>query len=358
MKIFYDHQIFWKQNFGGISRYYINLIKHLIKLKVDVEVIAPFFRNIYLKELTNLKINGIYLKKNPLYLGWLINYINKNFSKYLFKKKKPDIIHSTYYNLDHLEQCSGKIIITVYDLIHEIRKNEKNFLPKKKILEKAKKIICISEETKKKLSTIYDIDINKIDVIYMGYEHILYDEILDLNLKNPYILYVGSREKYKNFDYFIKQFSKSKNVRNDFDICLFGGGPIQGKEKELILSSGIKLEQIKHFSGSDQILYSLYKQANLFIFPSKFEGFGIPLIEAQACGCPVLANDIKIFREICKDSVLYFDENKENDLSIKLEEILGSKEKLNLIKSRGDLNFLNYSWKKCAKDTLKIYQKI
>ena len=102
----------------------------------------------------------------------------------------------------------------------------------------------------------------------------------------------------------------------------------------------------------------LYKKAKLFIFPSQYEGFGIPLIEAMSVGCPVLASNIDVFSEICKNGINYFENNDTDDLSEKLNYLLYSDNKLLSKKDLALSISKNYSWKKCSEETYNIYSKL
>ena len=128
------------------------------------------------------------------------------------------------------------LIITVYDLIHEKLGIENNIeiLPKLKSLKIADHIISISEKTKKDLIKFYDIAEDKISVVYLGSNHALTTEssLNNIHNKKPFILYVGSREKYKNFEFFLKGYSISEKLKNDFDLLLFGGGKLSANEKK------------------------------------------------------------------------------------------------------------------------------
>ena len=105
-------------------------------------------------------------------------------------------------------------------------------------------------------------------------------------------------------------------------------------------------------------MYYLYSKAALFVFPSQYEGFGIPLLEAMSVGCPVLASDTNIFKEICKNGVHYFKNNDQHDLTERLEFLLFSD---SILSSKKDLALSicrQYSWKKCAKETYNVYKKL
>ena len=122
-------------------------------------------------------------------------------------------------------------------------------------------IICISKKTKEDLIKFYNISENKISVIYLGSDHALSspNKYESLNKDKPYILYVGSREKYKNFQFFLEGYSLSERLKMDFNLVLFGGGKLSNKERKII--SGLKIDHknIIQIDGDDKKLYQLYK---------------------------------------------------------------------------------------------------
>jgi len=362
MRIIYDHNIFWSQKFGGISRYFVNLLKNIQKKNnIDLRVIAPFYRNIYLKnEIDKKKIVGLYLKKEIPKTSFMFKSFNKFFFKNFVHSYKPSLIHSTYYN-ENIDKKTTPLIITVYDLIHEklgIENNTK-ILPKLKSLKLADHIVSISEKTKKDLMKFYNIDKDKISVIYLGSNHALTNQKIlnNANSEKPFILYVGSREKYKNFEFFLKGYSISEKLKNDFDLLLFGGGKLSVYEKKKI--NEYKLHnKVFHKEGTDEELYQLYKTAKVFIFPSIYEGFGLPLVEAMANDCPVICSNIDVFKEIAGNAAEYFDPSNVENFKAKIEEVIYSNTRLQELKSLGKMKSRNYDWEKCADETIKIYKKL
>tara|TARA_B100000686_G_scaffold352911_1_gene456487 strand:- start:252 stop:1349 length:1098 start_codon:yes stop_codon:yes gene_type:complete len=361
MKIIYDHKIFWSQKYGGISRYFVNIIKNMQKYqKIDFKIIAPFYQNTYLKnEIKREKIIGIHLKKKIPKTSFLFEKFNNFFFKHAVHNYKPSLIHSTYYN-ESINKKNIPLIITVYDLIHEklaIKKNNEIF-PKFKSLMMADHIISISKKTKDDLIKFYNINENKISVVYLGSNHALSnaDEYKAINKQKPYILYVGSREKYKNFEFFLKGYSFSEKLKKDFNIVLFGGGKLTNNERKII--SELKLDnKVIHKEGNDKELYQLYRSSKVFIFPSIYEGFGLPLVEAMANECPVICSKNQIFEEIAGEAAEYFDPTNLENFKEKVEEVIYSNSRIKELKLLGKNKSENYSWEKCTNETLKIYDK-
>ncbi len=362
MKIAYNNSIFFTQKYGGISRYFCSIINEFIKSEKQVKVFSPIFKNNYLLDLPKKFRKGSYISRYPIPLFF------KNFVDYVcytqINNSNYDIVHDTYYSENILSYRNKKKVITVYDLIHEkfnkLYKN-KNLQLKEKIIQNSDAIICISENTKKDLLEYYKVNEKKIFVSYLGYDHIsdnFSSQSFDkLEIPNNFILFVGSRLKYKNFELFIKSYNNNKNIKNDFDIVCFGGGNFSKEEIKKFDELEIK-NRVHYFEGRDNFLSYLYMKAKLFIFPSQYEGFGIPLIEAMSIGCPVLASDIDVFSEICKNGVNYFKNNDSDDLSEKLSYLLYSDTQL-LSKKDLALNISKeYSWKKCSEKTYNIYSQL
>jgi glycosyltransferase involved in cell wall biosynthesis len=358
LKIAYDYKIFWSQRYGGISRYFSNLFFNFHLKNIDFKIFAPFYKNHYIKNLNHSNLNGKHLNYVIPYTSFIIKKFTEVYGFHLMRKWKPDIIHYTYY-YNKLKKTDKPTIITVYDLIHEKNSisNNKPFFPKKNMIELADHIICISEKTRKDLIEIYGVQEKKTSVIYLGSEHAeIQKTTKNMNLDKPYILFVGSREKYKNFNFFIKSYAESNKLLNNFDIVLFGGGNLNKEEKKFITKNKINENSIKYIFGDDELLMQLYQNAGVFVFPSLDEGFGIPVVEALKNKCPVICSDIEIFREIGGDYVKYFNIHHTESLTKAIEDIMFSIEEKNLFKEKGYTNSKKFSWKKCADETLLVYK--
>ncbi len=355
MKIIFDHQIFTQQLFGGISRYVVNLCNSLNnENNTNCKIFAPLHTNFHLKKFDN---------KNKIFFPTKINFLKKNmfkinqklFDKYI-REYKPDIHHATYYD-DYLKKKDIPKILTIHDLTHEKLSNS-NIYPKQESISSSDHIICVSHSTKKDLQKFYEIDEKKISVIYES-AGILKNNIEIKNSEfekiKPYILYVGSRHGYKNWEFFIKAYSSSEYLKKNYNIVFFGGGKLTKNEIDVIKKQKI-LSKISFLEGSDQKLIYLYANCEAFIYPSLYEGFGLTLLEALSFKKKIICSDIEAFREVCDEAAIYFNPLELEDLKLKLEKTL-----------MGDLHYdentknkilKKYSWKKCALETLDVYKKV
>ena len=357
MKIIYDYKIFLNQKIGGPSRYFVELIKELIKINNNITVYSPAYINEYLKLLDKKYVKGTFFK-NKNYLGKLLKIYNDISSKIFFSKKNFDILHTTYY--DNVNFTNKPTIITVYDLIHEIYPNEFNFnsLPKQEVFKKIDHFICISKNTQKDLIKYYGIEEKKTSVIYLSSFNKQNSTIKKhLNIK-PYFLYVGSRKRYKNFILLVKAFCAIKDISQNFDIICFGGGKFIKEEYELFNKLGVNLNSIIQLNGNDESLLKLYKGATAYICTSKYEGFGLPILEAMSCGCPVISSNSSSLPEVYGDAALPFMSDSLEDLINCIEKITMNNSLKNELINKGFKQSNQFSWKKCAKETSLVYKKL
>lgn len=233
-------------------------------------------------------------------------------------------------------------------------------------LKKAWKIITISEFTKKEIALVYGEEkINKISVIHNGFNDYLYNTKIDLsankevfsryNIKKPYIFYVGRLEVKKNIMNLIQAFYffKKNNPELKHKLVLagshgFGFGDIRkaidyyGLEKEIILTGWVEEKELSWLMAG----------AELFVYPSNYEGFGIPLLEAMAVGVPVVASQTASIPEVGADAILYFNQRNPEDMAEKMAEAILNQDLRKTMIAAGLERVKCFSWKKCAQETL------
>lgn len=363
MRILYDHQIFTWQTIGGISRYFVELMNNFPK-ECEVVNTTLFTNNVYA---LNGLINKNHMKafipsiefKGKVRIQRLINQAN---TQQILRHATFDIFHPTYYDPYFIQRINKPYVITVYDLIHEkfpqfFGMNDKTISNKEITIRNASKIIVISEQTKKDLVEFYGIGEGKIDVIYLGHSIDTSKEEIIRSVPRNYILFVGERGGYKNFDNFIQAFSLI-NDRCSMDLHLICTGKIFTEAELLLIDKYHLRHKCHHFFVSDAQLTFLYKNARCFVFPSLYEGFGIPILEAFACECPIALSNTSCFPEIAQTGGTYFDpydpDSMANAIIKLLENIIYREEQ---IKQGKDI-LKQYSWQKMANKTLKVYEKL
>ena len=330
INIVFDYKVFFEQPLGGASKYIYELNKELAKLNCDTKILSPIHINNYINGNDTTKTFYKFNNHYPKFTRKFFENLNRAYINNYLKKNKVDIFHYTLENSNYLKNFKGKKLITIYDLIHE--KFDKFYnLPydykekKKFFLKEMDHIICISECTKKDLIKFYGIDEKKISVTHLATtENLITQKTCVKNkFQKPYILFVGHRKRYKNFINFIKAFSISDKLKSDFEIICFSNELFDKNELEIIKSLNLN-NSIKLVSGDDTKLDQFYKNASLFVFPSLYEGFGIPLLEAMKNKCPICCSDTGSLKEIGATAVDYFNPKSIDSISNSMEKFLYS----------------------------------
>jgi glycosyltransferase involved in cell wall biosynthesis len=367
--IVYDHQIFWRQRYGGISRYIYEVATKIHESEDDfqVKILALAYVNEYLKECHKNLIIGLPFPKLPGgKMQKIIAKINDNFAKNWLKNNTPEIVHETYYHQERLAPKKSKIVVTVYDMIHEkfiqfFRGGkfsiDQTSQQKKQAVIRADKVICISENTKKDLIEIFDINHNKVDVVYLGTSlQATTNSQISLSKFEPYILYVGERiSGYKNFRLFLQAYANSTQLKNNFNLVCFGGGSLSKTELKLIQELGLSPEKIFQISGNDTTLANFYRSASIFVYPSLYEGFGIPLLEAMALDCPIACSNTSSLPEVVGNAAEFFNPQQPDSMTNAIENVLFSSDKSTELVKLAREQVKKFSWEKTAKETKEVY---
>lgn len=363
--ISFDHQIFGWQKYGGISRYMYELACALaVDHEQNVTVVAPIHVNQYiLNAPKKLTVIGRSVKQLPR-TGRILRALNHLIVRRLFKQLKPDIVHETYYSRSRTSPQNTKVVLTVFDLIHErfpqfFSSIDPTHKEKAAAVARADHIICISHQTKNDLIEFLQINPSKITVVHLGFSMTTDKiELSDLTKGSPYLFYVGNRGGHKNFINFLRAVALSIELKEKYRIICFGGGTFSATEQEQIKFLGFSDNQVLQLSGSDAVLAGLYKHATAFIFPSLYEGFGIPPLEAMSYDCPVVCSNTSSIPEVVGDAAAYFDPTNIDEMRVVIESVVSDRELMNSLVSRGRRRILEFSWSKCAAETLEVYRKV
>ncbi len=364
MRITFDSQIFCIQEYGGISRYFCALASRLSQIpQLDPMIVAPLHFNRHLQALNQKLHIGAYVPRQKG-TGRAMKAISSALFRPIALVMKPDVVHETYYA--RRPSGGGKVphAITVYDMIHERYRehfpaSDPMIENKRAAILRADHIFCISENTRRDLLDAYPVSEKRVTVTYLSSEmpSLPADENATGEIQ-PFLLYVGDRRGYKNFLGLVQAFAKSPWLKDNFRITCFGGGNFSPSEREAFAALRLGETHIKHVAGGDACLARLYRAATLFIYPSIYEGFGIPLLEAMSLDCPIACSRSSSIPEVAGEAGEYFDPTDVSSIGHVLENVLQSASRRQELVALGRLQRQRFSWEQCAQETLLGYREL
>jgi glycosyltransferase involved in cell wall biosynthesis len=361
--LFLDTLIYSMQQFGGISRIFNEILPRMCDLEPSLHVTLLKFGEHVQTPAAHPQITqyDARILSTTAYQNRLWRFgapkINKITARLKLGDTRRKLWHSTYFG--YLPFWQGPYVVTVHDMIHERYPDlfmDADLVIKKKRREiaRADRIICDSDATREDLIQLYNIPAHRIRVIYPGLS-----PIFTVQEHNPgerkYILYVGSRARYKGFGDLLQAYQSWSRYHADSLIVV--GEKFTSEETQTIHHLGIEDRVMLKENITDKQLCSLYNQAQAFIFPSWQEGFGIPLLEAMACGCPIIASNIPTTREIAGDIPYFFEQSNPESLNAALSQAVVEGKNIQRIE-KGFIAVKNYSWEKTAQETLEVYRSL
>ena len=365
MRIYYDHQLCSLQDAGGASRYHYELAKYFSGLPdVETETFLGMNASVYPFDGLGSTKARVMSFTGPFPKGVLRYAANELIGNSIAPfRGKFDVYHPTHHRIMPLVR-SRRIVITHHDCIYErfpvFRFTDEVLRAKKILFERADAIICISEASRKDLLEIYNIDRGRTHVVYHGISPLLHcgqaARMIAQKMRREFLLYVGSRAPYKNFDALLAAFRDS-GLHKSLDLLVLGGGPFTAEET----SKAEHLEIGKHVVSiplsSEELLGAGYSMAKLFVYPSLWEGFGLPPLEAMVAGCPVAASRRGAIPEICRDAPFYFNPEDADSIKKTLSQAIYDEEARKRAIHRGKEVSADYCWEKCGEETLAVYRE-
>lgn len=366
MRILYDHQCFVQQQYGGVSRYHFQLIKELNKLSdVDARLSLKYSNNFYINEDKSFDVKKFFPDNKFYFKRTILDYINRISTNRTLEKGDYDIFHPTYFNPYFLEHINNKpFVITVYDCIHEkypeiANSIDKTLENKRILIANANMILAISGNSKNDLIQLYNVSPEKIEVVYLAAsinkQMALPKE--KLNLPERYLLYVGNRDFYKNFNNFLLAIEPLLKDNPELFLIAAGGGKFNASELKLFEIKNLK-NKILYKPADDTSLATLYKNALAFVFPSLYEGFGIPALEAMNCDCPVVMSNTSSLPEVGGEAAIYFNPTKQDDIREKIASVIFNEELREDLIRKAAVQRNNFSFKRTALKTKEAYEKL
>ncbi len=367
MKIAFDSQIFTMQEYGGISRYVSSLAEKLAEIEgVEAKIFAPVYINDYISKLPKEIVAGFKIPIIPK-MGRDFHIGGSWLARAAIAKFSPHILHETYYTSRKNGPKNSKTVVTVYDMIHErfpslFSENDQISKLKRESVLRADQVICISENTRRDLLDLIPVAPERVSVVYLGVDqHAMFDGRVSSKksiTELPYLLFIGGRGQYKNFSGLLKAYASSSWLRNNFRIICIGGGRFRADELNLIRELGIADCQVEQISVDDNLLIEFFRKAAVFVYPSMYEGFGIPPLEAMAMDCPVICSNTSSIPEVVGDAGEYFDPYDIESIRFSIERVLQSSERRDELVALGRSRCKQFTWERCAKETLSVYRRL
>jgi glycosyltransferase involved in cell wall biosynthesis len=366
MKIAFDHQVLGWHQYGGISRYIYELASEITNISThDLSVVSPLYVNQYLKQASKpLKVLGVPIKYIPR-TGRIIRAVNFIVAWSILRFLRPDIVHETYFSTVRIAPKKSKVVLTVYDMIHELFSEQMSVIDpptsrkKELAVARADHIICISEQTRQDLIRMFGVKPEKVSVVYLGFSKFSQLPVeVDIKTSRPFLLYVGGRGAYKNFESLLKAYVASSLLKNNFDLICFGSGAFSDSEVDLFQQYEVPLNQVHQVSGDDAVLGGYYQAASAFVYPSLYEGFGIPPLEAMSFDCPVVCSNVSSIPEVVGNAGEMFDPYDIGSIQAAIERVVSDSSLRKTLIDKGRERIKLFTWERCAQETLNVYHKV
>lgn len=357
MRVAMDEQIFAIQAYGGISRVFAELASQFTRGDFGVEL-APFSAPIVNRYILEDESVKQHLQAKQAHNEWtaLARYASR-----LHTHPQAEVVHNTFYLPHGLAPTRGaKRIVTVHDMIPELLPHTRRRLDlltmKRRYVVAADHIICVSQAAKSDLLSVYPEVSAPITVVHHGVRPQFAPGAAPLpDLPEQYILMVGNRDQYKDAAVLFRAFALIADDYPNVHLICIGGGSFTKEERGLLAREHIA-NRVRQDVLSDQRMPGAYGNALAFVFPSRYEGFGLPVLEAMACGAPTVLAQATSLPEVGGDAARYFSVGDAQALAARLAEILARPDEAAQLAERGIERAGQFTWDRAARETAQVYQ--
>jgi len=362
VRVAFSPDVFSVEEYGGISRYFTELIPRVASMDgFEVSVHMGVSPNRYdLQSMRNQVASFRYVHfpfnrgmryVAPLNELWFQSYMN-------MRSQQIDAVHMTYYPR-RMPTLRAQLTTTVHDMIPERFADLYSRSPlstrKRACVDRCSRIIVISESTKRDLVEFYYVDPLRVDVTPLA--NSLHAEPGGDPVGRPYVLFVGGRWGYKNFDRFVKVWAEMTSVRGSFLIVCFGGRRFSESEQCTLSELGLRDRAI-WMGGSDVLLASLYAHAQALVYPSLYEGFGLPPLEAMHYGCPVVCSNSSSLPEVVGEAAVTVNTADPGALANGMAAVIGDPILRAQLVLAGSAREATFTWDRTAVETVESYRRL
>lgn len=359
VRVTFDDQIYTGQAFGGVSRYFTEVISQFrLDSTLGIDAVTPF---------TWVKNEGLILAdpahyrlpSGPAVLRRGAAMRVMNAARFATPLRRAEILHHTYFLPAYLRLPARRRVCTVYDMIPEILDDaalKASNHAKERFARECDAVLCISHTTKADLFRFYGTLDKPVEVTPLAVSEDFFKAMPDAS-EFPYIAFVGRRHAYKNFDVVLRAFALIAGEHPDVRLMASGGGPFTEHECERINALGLSGRVIQR-NLAEAELPSLYANALAMVFPSYYEGFGLPILEGFAARCPVVVADTPCSIEVSGGAAEVFAPDDDERLAGILTRLITDPVARARLVEAGSLRARDFSWHKCASLTAEVYRRI
>lgn len=356
----------------GIGTYIRNLVRELAELDGEnryVLLTGPPGKEVLTGLPDNFEVvvqrSPVYSMREQLTLSWTL------------LRLRVDLYHATHYVLPMVVPC--KAVVTIHDIIHLLYPE---FLPNRlafyyatrmirRSLNRGERVISVSETTKRDLMKYFQIGGDKIEVVHNGIEDVFRQELTiddrdrwlkNLGLERPYVLFVGNAKKpHKNLDNVVKAYARALKMQQDLPhrlVCVGDRTGVEWKVRQRAAQLGIEDRIVLLGHVAQEALPAIYQGAALFLFPTLYEGFGLPVVEAMASGLPVITSNTSALKEIGAGYADLVNPLDVEGMAKAVVRCLSDADHRESLKKLGRRRAQDFHWRKAAEKTLEIYRRV